>query len=521
MTFLDMTTWQKTGQLLMGQVFGTQLTAEFEQYIRDYPLGAYRICQYNIVSHEQVRSLIEQINDVFNSMRLPRPIIATDEEGGTLCVFRGIIEDFPGTMALGAAQDETLAYRQAQHIAYEMRRMGLSMNFVPVCDANLAPENTVVGVRSFSDNAALCARMSLAVARGTNAGGLLHCAKHFPGHGGAAGDTHFGWATDERGAEEIERLETAGFLACINDRADAVFADHVVYPAVDAEMPASLSSIWLKDILRGRLGFQGVILSDDLTMQAIARHFGAENAPLMHLLAGGDMAMLCADIKTVSSAFERVYTAIETGMFGREKLEDSVVRICTMKRRAADLAECAKPAVLSGKAIAETICRASATLISGEDHLPLQTGKRILVLRPKTVNLTESDTSQQIQIHLVGFLSSICSAVDEIEYPLDVSAQERGSLTVRAEGYDYVIQLTVGALRYPAQVELFCSLPREKACVLLIREPYDALLLPDDALAICTYSGIDAAMRHVVEILFGRAKCRGVCPVRLEKEAKV
>lgn len=518
---IEMTTYQKVGQLLMGQIFGTALTKGFERFIREYPLGGYRICQDNIISPEQLRSFIEQINGVFSSMRLPFPIIATDEEGGTLCVFRGIIQDFPGTMALGATRNEALSFQQARHIAYQMRQMGLTMNFVPVCDTNLIPENTVVGIRAFSDQPELCSKLAVAAARGTNAGGILNCAKHFPGHGGTSADTHYSLATDEHDAKTVEQLETAGFLGCIRMGVDAVFASHVLYPAVDADWPASLSKVWLTEILRTKLGFRGAILSDDLMMNAIAQRYGTQSAPLMHLLAGGDMAMLCGDSATVSEAYEALYQAVMDGRLSFKRLDSSFLRVQALKERAAQLFNDATPGMQTGEEITRAICGASATLLSGGENLPLSTGKRVLILCPKTINLTQSDTSQQIQIHLSRFLSCNCMLIEQEEYSLDLRPEEQKLLAQKALGFDYVIQLTMGALRFPEQAELFNALPRKKAVAILIREPYDAMILPQDATIICVYSGIDASMENVADILFGRTGCRGVCPVRLLKgEAK-
>lgn len=516
-TLADMSTREKVCQMVMGQFWGTELTSDFECFLQTYPLGAYRLAGWNIQSSEQVRLFTDQVRNVFAQKGFSEPILASDEEGGTLSVFRDIIPSFPGTMALGATGSGALVRRQMRSIASFLRHLGISMNFSPVCDVNLNPRNTVVGVRAFGDDAALCGRLALESMYGTNEGGVLNCAKHFPGHGATLTDTHFTLATDDLPLELFEKLELDSFMPCIRTNVDSIFVNHVMYPCIDPKMPASLSYAMITDVLRRQCGYDGVIITDDLNMKAIVDKWGIAQASLMFLQAGGDMAMTCGTPSVVEETIMLLESAVQEGLLLMSRVDQSVARILRMKARLKSFEK--NPIQEDMHALSLEIARAAMTCIRDPYNLlPLKKNQRILVVLPKLKNMTLSDTSADIEIHLAQYLKPYCSDVSVEKVPAEPKLEDIKRVLESAKGADYVIQLTYSVLTYPQQAHLFSALAADgnRVLALLIREPYDAIALPEKATVVVSYSAIDESMRAAADALFGLYDMPGKLPVTLK-----
>lgn len=518
----NMSPAQKAGQMIMGQIQGTYLTEDFENYLKKYPLGAYRMCMYNILDEKQVGKFNNAICKTFRKMNLPEPIIATDEEGGTLCVFRGIIQDFPGTMALGATRSPELARQQAKAIAQRMCNMGLTMNFTPVCDINLVPSNTVVGVRSYSDDPALAAQLALATALGTNEGGIGNCAKHFPGHGGTIEDTHYDLARDHISYEEFVRTELASFAPLAKAQVDSIFACHVIYPEIDDKYPASMSPIFIEKILRSDLDYKGVIMTDDLMMKAIADNFGVPQAALMHIKAGGDIAMVCGDQKIVGDTFELFLDNILNGNLSIEKVNQSVRRILMLKEKIRNYQSTYSKDYIDADKLSKKICASALTMIKDKNSIiPIDQGVRALIIMPELKNLSESDTSAGLKINLEKYLKEYIETVHTVTIPIEIQENGFEKVLKISGNYDLIIQGTSGALKYRGQIELMKKLSQKKPVVaIMLREPYDAMLIPDNIAVVCAFSGIDNSMECIAHALLGEAEFPGVLPVKIDGEIK-
>ncbi len=229
--------------------------------------------------------------------------------------------------------DVDFAERLARAQAAELRALGFTMNFSPVLDVNVCAENPVIGDRAFGDDAATVSTFGEAWIRGLRAGGVLSCAKHFPGHGDTTKDSHFDLPRVAASRARLDAVELPPFAAAVRADVDSMMSAHVVYDALDASQPATLSARVCTDLLRGTLGFRGVLFSDDLEMKAISDGYGIDEATVGAIRAGCDAVLLCASEELQDRAHAALVRCAEGDGDFRARVEASAARLLTMRRR--------------------------------------------------------------------------------------------------------------------------------------------------------------------------------------------
>jgi len=278
--------------MLVIGVAGHELTAQERDWLQHDACAGVILFTRNFASRDQVAELTRAIREA-----APRPqLVCVDQEGGRVQRFREGYTALPPLEGFGLmhARDPVAALELAQEHAWlmasEIRATGVNLSFAPVVD--LGRGNRAIGNRAFSADPHVVAEFTRAYVRGMHAAGMAATLKHFPGHGSVLEDTHFDDAADPRSLDEIRALDLVPFVAGIEARADAVMMAHVVYPQVAPE-PAGYSKVWIEDILRGEMGFRGVVFSDDIGMAA-AFSAGAVKARIdAHLDAGCDVVLVC------------------------------------------------------------------------------------------------------------------------------------------------------------------------------------------------------------------------------------
>lgn len=335
------------GQMLLIGVRATTVDAEIETLLDDIAPGAVILFDYdgpsggeqprNIVAPEQLRALTTDLQRAS-----ARPLlIAIDAEGGFVNRLKeryGFEVQLPSHLTLGAgtpSETESLAGASAAQLS----ELGINWNLAPVVDVNVFPESPAIGYweRSFSDNPAVVADHAAAFARAHHAEGVVSTLKHFPGHGSAVGDTHLG-VTDVTDSF-VNDDELAPYRTLIDDGYDdVVMTAHVVNRNLDpSARPATLSRPIVTDLLRGELGFDGVILSDDMQMGAILEQYSLETAAIEAIKAGVDVILIANqntyDIDHVRRVKAAIIAAVERGEISRERINESVERILALKRR--------------------------------------------------------------------------------------------------------------------------------------------------------------------------------------------
>ncbi|KUO11651.1 glycoside hydrolase family 3 protein [Streptomyces sp. DSM 15324] len=285
----------------------------------------------NIASPEQLASLTAQLRAERDDV-----LVAVDEEGGDVTrleVRTG--SSFPGNYALGAVDDVDLTRRVAHELGRRLAECGVNLNWAPSADVNSNPANPVIGVRSFGADPALVARHTAAYVTGLQSAGVAACTKHFPGHGDTAVDSHHALPRIDIPAEALTARELIPFLAATGAGTKAVMSAHILVPALDPVRPATLSRPILTDLLRRDLGYQGLIVTDGMEMQAVAATYGIERGSVLAIAAGADAICVgggLQDDATVRRLRDALVTAVRTGELPEERLADAAERVRCLAR---------------------------------------------------------------------------------------------------------------------------------------------------------------------------------------------
>ncbi|MGY1497669.1 glycoside hydrolase family 3 protein [Streptomyces sp. QTS52] len=285
----------------------------------------------NITSPTQLAALTAQLRAEREDV-----LVAIDEEGGDVTrleVHTG--SSFPGNHALGAVDDVQLTRQVASELGHRLRACGVNLNWAPSADVNSNPANPVIGVRSFGADPELVARHTAAYVTGLQTAGVAACTKHFPGHGDTSVDSHHALPRIDASRSVVLDRELSPFRAAIAAGTRAVMSAHILIPSLDADRPATLSHPVLTDLLRGELGYTGLIVTDGMEMQAIAGTYGIERGSVLAIAAGADAICVgggLADDETVRRLRDALVKAVRTGELPEERLADAAERVRTLSR---------------------------------------------------------------------------------------------------------------------------------------------------------------------------------------------
>ncbi|MCU0589956.1 MAG: beta-N-acetylhexosaminidase [Desulfobacterales bacterium] len=316
------------GQRLMAGFDGNRLDRQLRALIRDLRLGGLILFKRNLESPRQIAELCRSVQNHARDGGLPPLFIAIDQEGGSVARLGPPFTRFPGNPAIKDAAD---AERFARITAIELAWVGINMNLAPVLDA--APEgfDSIMGRRIFSSDPQRVAELGRVVIEGLQAAGVMAVAKHFPGIGRTRLDSHLDLPRLDADLGSLEAYDLIPFQTAIQYQVAGVMLSHILYSRLDAQWPASLSTAIARDLLRKRMGFDGVVLTDDLEMGAIARHFGFDAAVRQVLRAQVDVALICHSAERLRRAHAVMVKKIGASEKRRTEAEASTGRILALK----------------------------------------------------------------------------------------------------------------------------------------------------------------------------------------------
>lgn len=329
---------KQVGQLLWVGFDGLTVPTTLRGRLAAGEAGAAILFRRNVADAAQVRALNAALHAAAPA---DAPLlICVDQEGGRVQRLRPpLATDWPPMLRLGehagggdaaAAEATTRATEIGRTLGAELKAFGFDLNFAPVLDVHTNPANPIIGDRAFATTPALVTRLAGAFARGLAAAGIIACGKHFPGHGDTSVDSHLALPRIDHALERLHAVELAPFRALAAEL-PTIMTAHVIFAALDETVPATLSEKVLTGLLRGELGYRGVIISDDLEMKAIADHFGLEDAVVRGLLAGCDVFLLCHLEELQVRAFEALVRAAERDSRVRDRLPESAARVAALK----------------------------------------------------------------------------------------------------------------------------------------------------------------------------------------------
>lgn len=431
-------------------------------------------------------------------------LFGIDQEGGPFTSYR--VDDatlFPGNMALAATRDPSLAERVARATGEELAYAGFNLSFAPVVDVNSNPDNPIIGIRSFGADVGIVSEFGRAYLAGLEAAGVAAVAKHFPGHGDTGTDSHLELPVVTGERARLNAVELPPFRALIAAGVPAVMTAHVAFPAIDADLPATLSPAALTGLLRGELGFEGLIVTDYMDMDAIVSNFGAGEATVLSVLAGADLVLVGPDLETQREVYAALLAAVRDGRLSEARVREAVERSLAVARRYPPRLDSAPPDYAAHRELAREVAVAGATLLWNDGVLPLTDGGDALVVAPQPSAFGEPP-------HLGAVMKRSLAGVRSLPVATNPSDEQIAAAVERAATADVVVLATYHWLgAFPSGMARLAErlvATGKPLVVVAIGNPDDNRFLPvrpDAYLAVYGYR--EANLQGAVALLAGDA----------------
>ncbi|XZG69596.1 beta-N-acetylhexosaminidase [Chitinibacteraceae bacterium HSL-7] len=499
---------QRVGQCVLAGFDGFMPNEHITRLIRDDHIGGVILFRRNVESAEQVRALCIALQSIRAEVSDTPLLIGVDQEGGMVSRIEAGLTQLPSAMCY-ATHGSVDDCREMHRIgAEELRALGVNFNFAPVLDINNNRANPVIGVRAFGEDVATTCRYGLAAIEGMAAGGVLASAKHFPGHGDTAVDSHYGVPVVPHGRARLDEVELAPFRAAIAAGVPAIMSAHVVFEAIDASQPSTLSHAVLTGLLRDEMGFDGVVVTDCLEMAAVADGVGSVQGGVQAFNAGADLVLMSHTPERQRALVDALTQAVTEGVITEERLAESEIRLSTLRGRLGSprpTEALRSPHALSlSKAI-----HVSALRWHGPDR-QLNAAEPILLITVEVQQRTEIDEvalgkTPLERDSLLPYLNQRGCHVTEYVTGLTPDAAEVSAICTMARAIPQVVINSYNAALLPQQAELLRQLSVVAAGRLWLvagRLPYDVELLADEpGLALCSNRPI--ALEVLAERLLG------------------
>ncbi|MEU0117408.1 glycoside hydrolase family 3 protein [Streptomyces bobili] len=540
-----MTLEEKVGQVFVTRVYGHSATAPDQadaeanlaelgvrtaaELIARYRVGGiiYFTWAHNTRDPLQIADLSNGLQRA--SLGQPRGLpvlVSTDQEHGIVARVGEPATLFPGAMAIGAGGSRADARTLGRVAGGELRAMGVRQDYSPVADVNVNPANPVIGVRSFGADPEAVAELAAAEIRGYRAAGVAATAKHFPGHGDTAVDSHYGFPVITHTREVWEELDAVPFRAAIAAGVDSIMTAHILVPALDdSGDPATLSRPVVTGLLRERLGYDGVVVTDALDMAGVRTKYGDDRVPVLALKAGVDQLL---NPPKLDVAWNAVLRAVRDGELTEARLEESVLRILRLKDRLGLLADPYVSRDRVGRTVgtkahlatADRIAERTTTLLVNEGALlPLspRTHRRLLVVGADPAS--PSGTTGPPTGVLAAALTELGFAATDLSTGTAPSAETIARAVTAAGEADAVVVGTYNVFATSPQKTLVGQLlaTGRPVVAVAVRNPYDVAQLPAVKAYLASYSWTDVELRAAARVIAGAVEPQGRLPVPVQR----
>ncbi|WP_082406893.1 beta-N-acetylhexosaminidase [Bacillus sp. JCM 19041] len=511
---------RKLGQLFVFGFNGTTVTPGIKQMIQEHFIGNIILFSRNIKNKKQLFELTTQLQRLAKEAGHERPLaICVDQENGAVRRLGDDTTMLPGAMLLGATNEPSYAKEVGKLTAKEMTALGVNWNLAPVVDINNNPENPVIGVRSFGENPVKVAAFSQAIMQGMQDEGVMTTLKHFPGHGDTNVDSHHALPIIEHSSKRLFEVELVPFQACIKAGADMVMSAHVVFPAFESNstLPATLSKQVITDLLRQTLGFDGVVVTDCLEMDAIAGTVGTAQGAFQAFQAGADLLM-------VSHRFERQQETIDvftkklvTDQSINKRLEDSYKRVIQLKERYLTWAQLPQVDGIDGVGSLEHRERAASIYEKGITAIGerrLDETKPVLVFYPETSKQSLAEDPRKGERPIEAVLDKQLAAF------VPIKERELDRYLTLAASYEQIIVASRSMEEGSFQQIFIRELVQRghEPIVIGTQNPYDYGFIPENLTYVSTYEHTEPAIKAAFNFLYEKGEAQGVFPVTMHRK---
>ncbi|MBC7560698.1 MAG: glycoside hydrolase family 3 C-terminal domain-containing protein [Dermatophilaceae bacterium] len=531
----SMSLQEKVGQLFFQNVYGSDATtpdarniplygvASPAGVVQKYHLGGviYFAWTDSVKNPPQITGLSNGLQKAAIGSGAHVPLmIATDQEQGVVTRIGPPATQFPGSMALGAGRSTTDARAAAAITGQELKAMGINTDFAPDADVNVNALNPVIGTRSFSSDPALVSSMVAAQVNGYQKdAGIIATPKHFPGHGDTATDSHTGIPIITHSKAQWEQIDAPPFKAAIRAGADMIMSGHLVVPALDPSGdPATLSKPILTGILRGELGYKGVIITDSLAMQGVRDKYGDAEVAVRAVLAGVDSLLMTP---TMDASYDAVVAAVTSGRISEKRLNESVSRILILKLRKGILSHPYTDATRLDSVVGTPAHLATATAITDRTTTLVKNDKATLPMAVGNKKILVTGYGAATTTTLADALMRRGATVTRTTSGAAPTGAAIADAVAKTAGQDAVIVTTMKAWDTAAtdklggQQKLVAALlaTGKPVVVVAVRDPYDIAYLPGVSTYLATYSYSPVAIESAVRVIVGEVAPTGKLPV--------
>jgi beta-N-acetylhexosaminidase len=329
----QMTLDEKIGQMVIIGVDGTALSEQTRDLIERYHVGGVILYKNNILNKAQTTDFLNELKQV-NTKQNKLPLwLSVDQEGGRVSRMPDEYSKLPTNRAIGKINNKEFSYKLGNILGKELRSVGFNMDFAPVLDINSNPNNPVIGDRSFGANANVVSILGVQTLLGIQAQKVASVVKHFPGHGDTSVDSHLDLPVVQTDLKRLRTFEWLPFKAAIDNKVDAIMVAHILLPKIDPDHPASFSKTIITNYLREELKFNGVVMTDDMTMGGIVNHYELKDAAVQAINAGCDVIMVAHEYNKAVEVLTNLKSKAETGEISEQRLDQSVYRILQLKQK--------------------------------------------------------------------------------------------------------------------------------------------------------------------------------------------
>jgi len=508
-----MTLEEKIGQRLFAGFPGTTMNEEFIRLVKEHKVANVILFKHNVENKDQLKKLCADIQTLVKAETGYPAFIGIDQEGGVITRLPQDAVNVPGAMAIAATQSLDLATKAAEITGRELRAIGVQINYAPVADINNNPKNPIIGSRSYGDTAEQVSKFDIATLKGFDNTKIIATAKHFPGHGDTANDSHVSLPLIDKSLEQLRELELIPFKAMIDAGCPSIMTTHILFPQIEPEkIPATMSRRIITGLLKEEMGFKGLITSDCMEMAAIAEFYGTAKGTAAAMAAGVDVVMISHTVSKVVEAIDEIKKAVAEGKINMEEMDQSVEKILAMKKE-----YCLEPEGEAGTeeafAASQKIREKTITLVSGQ--IPDLGDKPVFIgcadYRSGMVSNVEiNDTTS------AGFMAGRIGG-DSYVTTKSPDAEEISKAVEYAKGHTSIIVNTYNGHLFEGQMNLVKAMSELNIPMILIalRNPYDLVDLPAHVAGIAAWDYSNETLETLIPFVKGEVKPTGILPCKL------
>lgn len=523
----NMSLEEKIGQLIIAGFTGYEINDHISTLIDKYKLGNINLLTRNFKSIEQFHNLVMELYEKVYSSTNIMPFISITQEGGMVTRINKEATFFPGNMTI-AATDQKNTYEVGRLMGEELLSLGINLDFAPSLDVNNNPANPVIGVRSYSDDPEIVAKMGENFINGLQSTGVIAIAKHFPGHGDTDLDSHFNLPTINKSIDELLALELVPFKR-VSHIVKGMMPAHIVFEQMD-NVPITVSKKVITELLKGKIGFDGLIISDCMEMKAIANTITTPIGVVKALQAGQDQVIISSTIDAQISSIEEVKKAVNDGRLSLEEINRKVEKVLTYKNSLVDIVNSKfleidyqeKEKILLNKypkEFVQKIVDNSLTKVKGNKYYCCF-NTLVIAPSPFAMTVAEEQTTNRSIIKEINDSLNEDFKVDTLLMNVNLTISEIDNILLKAKRYEQVVICTYNAYQFTNQALLVNKLydAINKLYVISLKNPYDILKFKQIENYLCLYEYTPTSVKTITKFLKGDLQPVGKLPVSLNEK---